>query len=44
MTVFSGRGLAGMVVLHWRLYLMILEVFSKLNDSTILWLWSRVQN
>jgi len=33
----SGHGLAGMVVLGWRLDLMILEVFSKLNDSMILW-------
>jgi len=32
----SGRGLAGMVVLGWRLDSMILEVFSKLNDSLIL--------
>ena len=31
----SGRGLVGMVVLGWQLDLMILEVFSKLNDSMI---------
>jgi len=31
----SGRGLAGMVVLEWRLDLMILEVFSNL------WFWRR---
>jgi len=29
----SGHGLAGMVVMGWRLDLMILEVFSNLNDS-----------
>ena len=32
----SGDGLAGMVVVGWRLDLMILEVFSNLNDSRIL--------
>jgi len=32
----SGHGVAGMVVLGWRLDLMILEVFSKLNDSMII--------
>ena len=32
----SGHGLAGMVVLGWRLDLMILELFSNLNDSMIL--------
>ena len=32
----SGHGLAGMVVLGWWLDLMILEVFSNLNDSMIL--------
>jgi len=32
----SGHGWAGMVVLGWRLDLMILEVFSNLNDSMIL--------
>ena len=34
---FSGHGLAGMVVLGWRLDFMSLEVFSKLYDSMILW-------
>jgi len=29
----SGHGLAGMVVMGWRLDMMILEVFSNLNDS-----------
>jgi len=33
----SAQGLAGMGVLGWRLDLMILEVFSNLNDSMILW-------
>ena len=33
----SAYGLAGMVVLHWQLDFMILEVFSNLHDSTILW-------
>jgi len=33
----SRHGLAGIVVLGWRLTLMILEVFSNLNDSVILW-------
>jgi len=33
---FSGHGLAGMKVLGWPLDLMILEVFSNLNDSMIL--------
>jgi len=32
----SGYGLAGMVVLGWQLDLMILEVFSNLNNSVIL--------
>jgi len=32
----SGHGLAGMVGLGWQLGLMILEVFSNLNDSMIL--------
>jgi len=32
-----GYGLAGMVVLGGWLDLMILEVFSSLNDSMILW-------
>ena len=32
----SGHGLSGMVVLSWRLDLMILKVFSNLNDSMIL--------
>jgi len=32
----SGHGLACMVTLVGRLVLMILEVFSNLNDSTIL--------
>jgi len=32
----SGHSLAGMVVVGWRLDLMILEVFSNLNDSMIL--------
>ena len=32
----SGHGLAGMVVLGLQLDLMILEVFSNLNDSVIL--------
>ena len=36
----SGHGLAGMVVTGWRLNLMILEVFSNLSDSVILWLQS----
>jgi len=31
------QGLAGMVGLGWRLDLMIIEVFSNLNDSVILW-------
>jgi len=31
----SGHGLAGIVVLGWRLDLMILEVFSNLNDSKL---------
>ena len=31
-----GHGLVDMVVLGWRLDLMILEVFSNLNDSMIL--------
>jgi len=31
-----GLDLVGMVVLCWRLDLMILEVFSSLNDSMIL--------
>ena len=31
----SGHGLEGMVVLGWWLDLMILEVFSNLNDSMI---------
>jgi len=37
----SGHGLAGMVVLGRWLDLMILEVFSTLNDSmiNIWWLW-----
>jgi len=30
-----GHGLAGMVVMGWRLELMILEVFSNLSDSVI---------
>ena len=33
----SGHGLAGIVVMGWQLDLMILEVFSNLNDSVILW-------
>jgi len=33
----SGHGLAGMVVMGWRLDLMILGVFSNLDDSKILW-------
>jgi len=33
----SGHGSADMVVLGWWLDLMILEVFSNLNDSMILW-------
>jgi len=33
----SGHGLAGMLVLGRRLDLMILGVFSNLNDSMILW-------
>jgi len=33
----SGHGLGGMVVMGWWLGLMILEVFSNLNDSMILW-------
>jgi len=32
----SGYGLVSMVVLGWRLDLMILEIFSNLNDSMIL--------
>jgi len=32
----SGHGLAGMVALRWWLDLMILEVFSNLNNSMIL--------
>jgi len=32
----SGHGLAGMGVLGWRLDVMILEIFSNLNDSMIL--------
>ena len=32
----SGHGLAGVVVIGWQLDLMILEVFSNLNDSMIL--------
>ena len=35
----SGHGLAGMVVLGWWLDLMILEVFSNLNNSMILWFY-----
>jgi len=35
----SGDGLAGMEVLGWQLGLMILEVFSNLYDSVILWFW-----
>jgi len=31
-----GHGLVGMVVFGWWLDLMILEVFSSLNDSMIL--------
>ena len=30
-----GHGLAGMVVLGWQLHLMILEVFSNLDDAMI---------
>jgi len=30
-----GHGLAGMVVMGWQLNLMILEVFSNLNDSIL---------
>ena len=33
----SEHGLADMVVMHWWLDLMILEVLSNLNDSMILW-------
>ena len=33
----SGHALAGIVVLGWQLDLKILEVFSNLNDSMILW-------
>jgi len=33
-----GHDLAGMGVLGWRLDLMILEVFSNLNVSMILWI------
>jgi len=32
----SGHGLAGVLVLGWQLDLVILEVFSNLNDSMIL--------
>jgi len=32
----SGHGLAGMVVMGWQLDLIILEVFSNLNDSMLL--------
>ena len=31
----AGHGLAGVVVMGWWLHLMILEVFSNLNDSMI---------
>ena len=33
----SGHGLADMMVLGWRLDFMILEVFSNINESVILW-------
>ena len=33
----SGHGLADMVVLDWQLDLTILEVFSNLNDSVVLY-------
>ena len=32
-----GHGLVGVVMLGWQLDLMILEVFSNLNDSVMLW-------
>jgi len=35
-----GHGLAGMGVLGGWLDLMILEVFSNLNDSMSLWIWA----
>jgi len=35
----SGCGLAGLMVLGWQFGLMILEVFSNLNDSMILRLY-----
>jgi len=39
-----GQGLVGMVVMGWRLDLMILEVFSNLNDSMILCAAGRLRN
>ena len=36
-------GLAGIAVLGWWLDLMILEVFSNLNDSMILWLYDSMR-
>ena len=36
----SGHGLVGMAVLGGRLDFMILEVFSNLNDSMILWFFN----
>ena len=35
----SRQGLVGMVVMGWQLGLMILEIFSNLNDSMILWFY-----
>ena len=38
-----GYGLVGMVVLGWRLDLKILEVFSNLNNSVILWFYEHTR-
>lgn len=33
----EGQVLVGMMVMDWRLELMVLEVFSNINNSMILW-------
>jgi len=40
----SGHGLAGVGVLGGWLDFMILEVFSNLNDSVILWFYDELQD